>query len=151
MAIFSKAKFDTQKDDNTIKKQTHLTRNVSIISAFLFFVAVIFLILVEIGSTHLTPTLTSIYFLRLDLSQIVPATIPNAVLLNTIAQSIGLHDYYQVGLWNFCEGYQGQGITTCSKPETLYWFDPVSIILNELLAGATSKSKHSDPTIARRS
>ncbi|KAF2664640.1 hypothetical protein BT63DRAFT_483327 [Microthyrium microscopicum] len=142
MAIFSKSKSNTQEKHDTgngtvSRKQSHVTRNVSLISAFLFFIAVIFLILVEVGSTSVGPTLSSIYFLKLDLSQIVPATIPDAVLLNTIAQSIGLHDYYSVGLWNFCEGYVGQGITTCSKPETLYWFDPVSIILNELLAGAT--------------
>jgi hypothetical protein len=30
-----------------------------------------------------------------------------------------------------------RGITHCSKPENLYWFNPVQIILNELLAGAT--------------
>ena len=29
------------------------------------------------------------------------------------------------------------GITYCSKPETLYWFNPVEILMNELLAGAT--------------
>jgi len=135
MAIFSRSESGAQQ--NNTGERTHLTRNVSIISSFLFFVAVLFLLLVDIGSVRATPTLSSIYFLRLDLSQIVPASIPNAVFLNTLAQSIGLHDYYQVGLWDFCEGYVGQGITTCSKPETLYWFDPVSIILNELLAGAT--------------
>lgn len=64
---------------------------------------------------------------------------PNASLINSIAQSIGLHDFYQVGLWNFCEGYFGgtPGITYCSPPQTLYWFDPVSVLMNELLAGAT--------------
>jgi len=25
--------------------------------------------------------------------------------LNSIARSLGLHDFYQVGLWNYCEGY----------------------------------------------
>jgi hypothetical protein len=29
------------------------------------------------------------------------------------------------------------GITFCSAPETLYWFNPVSVLTNELLAGAT--------------
>ena len=33
---------------------------------------------------------------------------PNASLINSIAQSIGLHDFYQVGLWNFCEGYMNE-------------------------------------------
>jgi hypothetical protein len=64
-----------------------------------------------------------------------------------------LHDFYQVGLWNFCEGYDDEqvpvhshrlreltlhrGVTHCSKPQNLYWFNPVQIILSELLAGAT--------------
>jgi len=30
-----------------------------------------------------------------------------------------------------------RGITYCSPPETLYWFNPVAVLLNELLAGAT--------------
>jgi hypothetical protein len=30
-----------------------------------------------------------------------------------------------------------RGITHCSKPQNLWWFNPVQIILNELLAGAT--------------
>jgi hypothetical protein len=34
--------------------------------------------------------------------------VPNAVLINSIARTIGLHDFYQVGLWNFCEGYQDE-------------------------------------------
>lgn len=59
------------------------------------------------------------------------------MLVNSLARSLGLHDFYQVGLWNFCEGYNDEGITSCSKPQTLYWFDPVKILLNELLAGAT--------------
>jgi hypothetical protein len=63
-------------------------------------------------------------------------------------------------LWNFCEGYNDEfvpllplplplplelaqeltprrGITHCSKPKNLYWFNPVQIILGELLYGAT--------------
>jgi hypothetical protein len=57
--------------------------------------------------------------------------------VNSLARSLGLHDFYQVGLWNFCEGYNNEGITYCSRHQTLYWFNPVEILLNELLAGAT--------------
>ncbi len=65
---------------------------------------------------------------------------PNAVLINSIARTLGLHDFYQVGLWNYCEGYEGsgQGITGCSAAVLGYWFNPVEILLEELLAGATS-------------
>lgn len=31
---------------------------------------------------------------------------------------------------------QNSGITYCSPPETFYWFDPVKILVSELLAGA---------------
>jgi len=51
--------------------------------------------------------LSEIYFFKLDLADIIPTSVPNASLINSIAQSIGLHDFYQVGLWNFCEGYEG--------------------------------------------
>lgn len=33
---------------------------------------------------------------------------PNSRLLNSVARSLGLHDFYQVGLWNFCEGYNDE-------------------------------------------
>lgn len=92
---------------------------------------------VLVGNTHNRPVLRNIFFFKLDLSNIIPASVPNAQLINSVAQSIGLHDFYQVGLWGFCEGFVSVGITYCSPPQSLYWFNPVSILLNELLAGAT--------------
>ncbi|KXG45541.1 Actin cortical patch SUR7/pH-response regulator PalI [Penicillium griseofulvum] len=120
--------------DRRRKSTVHWHR---LLRSLLYLIAWIFLVLVVIGNISNKPVLRSTYFLYLDLSNIIPVSIPNAVLINSIAQTIGLHDFYQVGLWNFCEGYNGQGITHCSKPETLYAFNPVDIILNELLAGAT--------------
>jgi hypothetical protein len=99
--------------------------------------ATVFLILVLIGNINNNAVIRSTYFLKIDLANIIPASVPYAIFINSIAQSIGLHDFYQVGLWNFCEGYNGEGITHCSSTETLYWFNPVEIILNELLAGAS--------------
>lgn len=110
-----------------------------IIRSLLYLLAWIFVLLVVIGNVSNKPVLRSTYFLYLDLSNIIPLSVPNAVLINSIARSIGLHDFYQVGLWNFCEGYDGEGITRCSKPQTLYSFNPVKIILSELLAGASSR------------
>ncbi|OQE11255.1 hypothetical protein PENFLA_c075G01543 [Penicillium flavigenum] len=124
----------TSPIDRQRKSTVHWHR---ILRSLLYLIAWIFLVLVVIGNTSNKPVLRSTYFLYLDLANIIPVSIPNAVLINSIAQTIGLHDFYQVGLWNFCEGYNGQGITHCSKPETLYAFNPVEIILNELLAGAT--------------
>lgn len=104
----------------------------------LYLLAWIFLVLVEIGNVSNKPVLRDTYFLKLDLSNIIPLSVPNAVFINSIARSIGLHDFYQVGLWNFCEGYDDSGITNCSKPRVMYSFDPVRILVNELLSGATS-------------
>lgn len=125
--------------EGQIKRATRTRKIFSLLTSFFLLITLVFLILVEIGNTHKgSSALTKIYFLKLDLSEIAGASIPNAALLNSIAQTIGLHDFYTVGLWNFCEGYNGEGVTHCSKPETLYWFNPVQILLNELLNGATS-------------
>jgi len=120
-----------------IKRATRARLYWSLFAAFCLLVSVVFLILVEIGNTHTDATLNKIYFININLSNIIPLSVPDATLINSIAQTLGLHDFYTVGLWNFCEGYNGQGTTDCSTPRALYWFDPVKIITNELLAGAT--------------
>ncbi|KAJ5086410.1 Actin cortical patch SUR7/pH-response regulator PalI [Penicillium alfredii] len=107
-----------------------------LVRSLLYLLAWIFILLVVIGNVADKPVLRNTYFLYLDLSHIVPLSVPNAVLINSVARSIGLHDFYQVGLWNFCEGFNGSGITYCSKPKRLYSFNPVKIILSELLSGA---------------
>ena len=60
---------------------------------------------VEIGNTYDGPALKDMYFYKLDLKDIIPVQVSNAQLINSIARSMGLHDFYQVGLWNFCEGF----------------------------------------------
>lgn len=104
---------------------------------FIYLAAVVFLVLVEIGNISDRPVIRNTYFINVDLTDIIPESVPNAQLINSLARSIGLHDFYRVGLWNFCEGYNGVGLTYCSPTQTLYWFNPVEILLNELLAGAT--------------
>ena len=107
-----------------------------ILTAILYLLSLVFLILVEIGNINNKAVIRDTYFLQIQMSNIIPDTVPNAALLNTIARTIGLHDFYQVGLWGFCEGYNDQGITYCSPPKTLYWFNPVEIIQHELISGA---------------
>ncbi|KAI9708092.1 MAG: hypothetical protein M1820_004296 [Bogoriella megaspora] len=120
-----------------IKRATRARLIWALISSFFLLVALVFLILVEVGDTSIGRVTNSIYFLNLDLSQIVPQSVPDAVLINSVAQSLGLHDFYTVGLWGYCEGYFSEGVTFCSKPRTLYWFNPVEILVNELLNGAS--------------
>jgi hypothetical protein len=130
-----------------LKRATRTRKIFALITSILLAISVIFLIIVEVGNTSTSKVRSSIYFLRLDLSNIVPASVPDAEFTNSFAQTVGLHDFYTVGLWNFCEGYNGEGVTDCSKPKTLYWFNPVEIIVNELVAGATSKSILQQPIV----
>lgn len=133
----------TAPSKSIVKSATRTRQVFALLSSFLYLIALVFIILVEVGNVHADSLRVtgSVYFLKLDLSHIIPRAVPQAQLINSIARTLGLHDFYQVGLWNFCGGYNGQGITTCSHPKTLYWFNPVQIILNELLAGATSESR----------
>ncbi|KAF2157173.1 hypothetical protein K461DRAFT_273314 [Myriangium duriaei CBS 260.36] len=121
-----------------IKRATRIRRVFAFITSFLLLVSVVFLILVELGNTSKKSSiLNKIYFIKLNLANIIPESVPDAFIVNSIARTLGLHDFYQVGLWGFCEGYNDEGVTDCSKNKTLYWFNPVQIILSELLAGAT--------------
>lgn len=104
------------------RKQWRLIR----ISSVLYVLSCIFLLLVsspslvlepnthpvpqtEIGNTHNKPVLRDSWFLKIDLSDILPSTsAADAILVNSIARSLGIHDFYQVGLWNFCEGYNDE-------------------------------------------
>lgn len=64
---------------------------------------------VELGNTHQgSKILGDIYFFRLSLADIIPESVANAELINSIARGLGLHDFYQPGLWNYCEGYQDE-------------------------------------------
>lgn len=127
-----------------VKRATRTRKTWALLTSFFLFISVIFLILLQIGGTRNRSLIKDWYFIRLDLSNIVPSSVPNFQLINTIAQTLGLHDFYQVGLWGFCEGYEGEGVTFCSEPKTLYWFNPVEILRNELLAGASSELHHTD-------
>lgn len=98
----------------------------------------IFLLLVEIGTVSNRPVVRSTFFLRLNMANIIPISVGGgATLVNSIARTIGLHDFYTVGLWSFCEGYDDTGISDCSRTRSLFWFNPVAVVVNELLAGAS--------------
>ncbi|KAB5572639.1 SUR7/PalI family-domain-containing protein [Coniochaeta sp. 2T2.1] len=120
-----------------IRRSTKLRMSFAAVASVSYLVSFVFLVLILVGSTSNRTVLRDVYFFKLDLSNIIPLSAPNAMLINSIARTLGLHDFYQVGLWNFCEGYNGEGITFCSTPQTLYWFNPVEVLTNELLAGAT--------------
>lgn len=83
-------------------------RNTTIVAGVLYFLTIPFLILVCIGNINKSKVLGDIYFFRLDVSNIIPISVANSNLLNSVARSLGLHDFYQVGIWNFCEGYNDE-------------------------------------------
>ncbi|KAF2742573.1 integral membrane protein [Sporormia fimetaria CBS 119925] len=121
-----------------IKRTTRRRKIFALLTSLFLLTTTLFLVLVELGSTYPRPVLKDWYFIRLDVSHVLPRRIPNAELMNTIAQSIGLHDFYQVGLWGYCSGYfDSRSVTFCSRPQTLYWFNPVEILQNDLIAGAS--------------
>ncbi|KIW05138.1 uncharacterized protein PV09_03689 [Verruconis gallopava] len=123
-------------EKSLLHRETRTRKRWAIISSFSLVISVVFLILCELGTTS-SSRLPNVYFIKLDLSNIIPTSVPNYSLINTIAQTLGLHDYYQVGLWNYCAANNGEGIVECSKPKTLFWFNPIAVIQSELLSGAT--------------
>lgn len=83
-------------------------RNTAIAASVLYGLSCVFLIVVLLGNISNIAGARSIFFYRLELANIIPVSSPNAQLLNSVARSLGLHDFYQVGLWNFCEGYNDE-------------------------------------------
>jgi hypothetical protein len=63
-----------------------------------------------IGNLNALPVIRNTYFFKLDLSSVYPQAFSssNLIFVNSIARSLGLHDFYQVGLWSYCEGYSDE-------------------------------------------
>src|ERR1700760_2870829 len=57
-----------------IRRATSTRNTFALLTSFFLFITVIFLILVEIGSIHVRPGLSDMYFIRLDLSHIIPVS-----------------------------------------------------------------------------
>lgn len=131
------SKFNDGANESRIKRATRTRMIWSITSSVCLFITLVFLILVEVGSTYNKAVLVDLWFMKLNLSNIIPSSVPNSVVLNSIAQTLGLHDFYQVGLWNWCEGYFVSGVTKCRSPTLNYYFNPVTIIQGQLLAGSS--------------
>lgn len=100
--------------------------------AFCLFVTVIFLILVEIGNTYDEVVLRDIWFLKLTFADISPAWNNTPGLGYGLAEYADLHDFYQIGLWNYCEGWNSTGISSCTTPEALYYWNPWEMLTSQL-------------------
>ncbi|KAI1156374.1 SUR7/PalI family-domain-containing protein [Nemania diffusa] len=120
------------------ERRTTTRRIAIVVSWFCFLLALLLLILVEIGNTQANEALGGIYLLKLDIGAISARSVPSGVTLhNSIARSQGLYDFYQAGLWNYCEGYKATGITYCSKPDISFWFNPLQVLPDELVKGVS--------------
>jgi len=120
-----------------LRESTKHRKRFAIFTSIAFLIALVFLILVQIGNLSNMHVLGDLYFFKLDVSNIVVKGLPQNHPSGTAARQAGLHDFYQVGMWNFCEGYEDEGITACSKPMLMYWFNPIQILIDELMNGET--------------
>lgn len=119
-----------------LKAATKHRRNVILVACACYLLSMTFLILVLAGNGP-TQILRNIYFYRFDLSEVIPPSQPNAQLVNSVARAFGLHDFYQVGLWNYCSGFHDGGVTYCSESRPRFWFNPVRVLMDELMQGQT--------------
>ena len=120
-----------------LKDATRHRKGFAVFTSFMFFVAMVLLVIVQIGNVSGMAGINNLWFFKIDVSKVIPVKGGGGSGNTDMARKLGLRDYYQVGMWNFCEGYNDQGITSCSKPTFFYWFNPVQILLEELLDGAS--------------
>lgn len=97
----------------------------------------------QTGSTNTSKTSTGIYLFRFNLTILfddstVPGTNATDVAWShALTESLGLSNYYQSGLWGYCEGDSTSAFSSCSRPQAFYWFNPVGILFSELLSSST--------------
>ncbi|WEW59664.1 WD repeat-containing protein 6 [Emydomyces testavorans] len=96
--------------------------------------AVVCLILVALGTTKPSAPLNDIYFVKADLKNLKTDStgidaklVPFAKGLQQAKAAGKLHDYYIVGLWNYCYKDDGKDGYKCSDKRSKYWFDPIDV------------------------
>ena len=109
----------------------------NVLPLLLNIVAFTFSILVLLGGTSSTPNsfINSVYFIKINTTEIVSSSIPASGIINSVAQKIGIQNFYTASLWSYCEGNIDGVRTFCSPPTTLYQFDPIKIISQQLFSG----------------
>jgi len=94
------------------------------------------IILVCLGSTK-RGSLERLYFTRLDLRDISTDSFNKPEELYPLTKGLqqadaagNVHDFYSIGLWNYCYGdfLNGNYMTTaCTDRKTKFWFNPVEV------------------------
>ncbi|CAK7201176.1 hypothetical protein SEUCBS139899_003879 [Sporothrix eucalyptigena] len=124
--------------------ETRARRYLIAVCCVLYLVSTILLIVAQTGSTNNSRSSTSIFLFRFNLSVLFDSSssgtdfnATDLALADAISESLGLYNYYQVGLWGYCEGDSVNDFTSCSRPQAFYWFNPVAILLSEMLNTST--------------
>lgn len=119
-------------------------KQMTIAAEFCTVVSLMTTVLVLLGNTHLNPVVDNFYFLKLDTSSLYPPQDSDLAesIMKYITDLSGakLAHFYQVGLWNYCEGYEDKGITYCSKPSITHYFNPVEMMISKALPAEYGKS-----------
>lgn len=95
------------------------------------------IILVGLGCTSKGSTVDNFYFAKLDLKNLSTDSLKIDKGLNPFTKALqqadaagNIHDFYIIGLWNYCYGDYVNGdykVTTCTPRETKFWFNPVEV------------------------
>ncbi|KAJ8102755.1 actin cortical patch SUR7/pH-response regulator pali [Lipomyces tetrasporus] len=110
-------------------------RNCFILSfPYVFTIAALVLsIFVIIGNLQDHGILSKLYFMRLN-TQDLSITVESTTIAAT-AIDPSFPDFYQVGLWNYCQGTISGDVytvTNCTTPHGLFYFNPISVIEERL-------------------
>ncbi|KAJ5959899.1 Actin cortical patch SUR7/pH-response regulator PalI [Penicillium vulpinum] len=114
--------------------------------------SLICIIMVGLGCTKASSdTLNDLYFIRLDLSNISTGTaitsevenrLKDAHITSVTAEEISatiktfqddanIADFYDIGLWGYCEGNSTKGketVSSCTEPKAQFYFNPSSVL-----------------------
>lgn len=107
--------------------------------------AIVLLIFTILGDTWDTPVLRDIYFAKYDTTGLsthlggsAVQDSPAGAVIQGLASSSGLRDYYTFGMWGYCAGYNdGRDGHYCSNRTAAYRFNPIAAVQNDVPASQT--------------
>lgn len=112
-------------------------KQITLVAELCSFISIGATALVLLGNTHLNTAVDQIYFLKLDTSSAYPPQHSEFAdsIMRYITDLSGakLAHFYQIGLWNHCEGYEDKGVTYCSAPSLTHYFNPVDMMISKAL------------------
>jgi hypothetical protein len=125
------------------EKSIRRRKQMTVAAEFCSIVALGSLVMVLLGSTHVNNVLDDIWFMRVKSNSPFPKHNPlyKDVFLDGIGNinAAQMPHFYQVGLWNYCEGFDEIGITYCSTPTPAHYFNPVESMLKKAVPAKYGK------------